>query len=190
MAKRKWFDPILLAPIIFVCHFLEESPTFVSWFNAHVARGITQKLFWRVNLTALVITLIVVAVEWSSRSGASQLLVMVWFGLLMFTNAVFHITGAFVDRRYVPGLITAIVLYLPYFTWLFARGVKHKRLSIAASIAATVIGGLPMAAHGYLILFRGSGFFEQCASLSRLVGSLVANAIAFLTGGNLSCANF
>lgn len=159
MAKRKWYDPILLAPIIFVCHFLEESPTFVPWFNAHVARGISSGMFWRVNLTALVMTLFVVAVEWSSRSAASQALVMAWFGLLMFTNAIFHISGAFVDGRYVPGLITAVALYLPYFSWLFARGVREKRLSVAASVAATVIGGLPMAVHGYLILFRASRLF-------------------------------
>jgi Protein of unknown function with HXXEE motif len=159
MANRQWFDPILLAPIIFVCHFLEEAPTFVPWFNAHVVRGITSGMFWRVNLTALLITLIVVALEWSSRSGASQAVVLLWFGFLMFANAVFHIIGAIVDGRYVPGVITAVVFYLPYFSWLFARGVKHKRLSVAASIVAAVIGALPMAAHGYLILFRGSRLF-------------------------------
>lgn len=159
MASRKWFDPVLLAPIIFVCHFLEEAPTFVLWFNAHVARGITAGMFWRVNLTGLVITLIVVAVEWLSRSGASQALVIGWFGFLMFANAFFHIIGAVVDGRYVPGVTTAVLLYLPYFSWLFARGVNHKRLSVAASIVAAIIGALPMAAHGYLILFRGSRLF-------------------------------
>ncbi len=116
-------------------------------------------MFWRVNLTALVITLIVVVVEWSSRSGASQALVIAWFGFLMFANAIFHITGAFVDRGYVPGLVTAVIFYLPYFSWLFARGIKSKRLSIAASIMAAIVSGLPMAAHGYLILFRGSRLF-------------------------------
>jgi hypothetical protein len=158
-ADRNWFEPILLAPLIFVCHFLEEAPTFVPWVNAHIARGITSGMFWRVNLTALVITLIVVAVEWSSRSRASHALVIAWFGFLMFANAIFHISAAFVDKRYVPGVVTAVLLYLPYFSWLFARGVKHKRLSVAASIVAAVIGGLPMAAHGYLILFRGSRLF-------------------------------
>jgi len=154
-----WFDPVLLAPIIFVCHFLEESPTFVPWFNTHVARGITSGLFWRVNLTALVITLIVVAVEWSSRSSASMVLVIAWFGFLMFANAIFHIAGAFVDRRYVPGLVTAVLLYLPYYSWLFVRGRKDKRVSVPAMIAAAVIGAVPMLAHGYLILFRGSRLF-------------------------------
>src|SRR5712692_3476119 len=92
--ERKWFDPILLAPFIFVCHFLEESPQFVPWFNAHVARGITPGLFWRVNLTALTITLFVVVVEWLSRSASSLILAVAWFGFLMFANAIFHIVGA------------------------------------------------------------------------------------------------
>jgi hypothetical protein len=43
---------ILLAPLIFVVHFLEEVPGFVAWFNAHVPRGITQPLFWSVNVAA------------------------------------------------------------------------------------------------------------------------------------------
>jgi len=154
-----WFDPVLLAPIIFVSHFLEESPTFVPWFNTHIARGITSGLFWRVNLTALVITLIVVAVEWSSRSSASMVLVIAWFGFLMFANAIFHIAGAFVDRSYVPGLVTAALLYLPYYSWLFVRGMKSKRVAFPVMVAATVIGALPMFAHGYLILFRGSRLF-------------------------------
>lgn|SRR5574341_816269 len=154
--RRSWSDPVLLAPIIFVCHFLEESPTFVPWFNAHVARGITSDLFWTVNLTALVITLLVVAVEFLSRSSASAILMAGWFGFLMGANALFHIVGGFVDRAYVPGLITAVLLYVPYYSWLIARSVKRAG---AASIVATVIGAVPMAIHGYLILFKGSRLF-------------------------------
>ena len=47
---------LLLAPLVFVAHCLEESAGFVSWFNGHVTRGITQDLFWTVNATGLVIT--------------------------------------------------------------------------------------------------------------------------------------
>jgi hypothetical protein len=45
------------APLVFVAHFLEESPGFVTWFNAHVTRGITADLFWTVNATALGLSL-------------------------------------------------------------------------------------------------------------------------------------
>jgi hypothetical protein len=157
--SRKWAGPILLAPPIFIVHFLEEAPTFVSWFNSHVARGITSGMFWRVNLTALVITLMVVTFEWFSRSSLSLVLVVAWFGCLMLANGLFHIVGAIVDGRYVPGLVTAAFLYLPYYFWLFGRAVKSKRVGVPVLILSAIIGAIPMLAHGFLILFRGSRLF-------------------------------
>jgi hypothetical protein len=59
----------------------------------------------------------------------------------------------------VPGLLTAILLYLPYYSWLFVRGVKSKVAGIPLLILAAIIGAVPMCAHGYLIVFRGSRLF-------------------------------
>ncbi len=150
---------LLFAPLVFVCHFLEESPGFVAWFNAHVARGITSGLFWRVNISALIITLAVVAVEWFSRSAFSLYLALFWLGFLMLANAVLHVVGGVVDKRYVPGLATAVVLYLPYYFWLAVMAVKSRRVAVAPLAAVAVLGSLPMLAHGYLIIFRGSRLF-------------------------------
>lgn len=148
---------LLLAPLVFVAHWLEESPGFVSWFNVHVTPDITENTFWSVNAGGLVITVLVVLAYWATRSSASALLVIAWLSFLMLTNAFLHITGAVVDRAYVPGLVTAIVLYVPYFAWVGAQVVRSDRT--AAVVAAAVLGGLPMAIHGYLILFRGSRLF-------------------------------
>jgi hypothetical protein len=150
---------LLLAPFIFIVHFLEESPGFVQWFNGHVARGITSGLFWRVNISALVITLMVVGIEWFSRSAISLTLALAWLSCLMLANALFHIVGGVVDKQYVPGLATAILLYIPYYCWLFIKAVKSKRVKVLGLTAAAVLGSLPMLAHGYLILFRGSRLF-------------------------------
>lgn len=150
---------LLFAPLIFVCHFLEESPGFVEWFNSHVARGITSGLFWQVNIYGLVITLVVVGVEWFSRSAFSLYLAIAWFGGLMLANALFHLAGGVVDKRYVPGLGTAILFYLPYYCWLFIGAVKSKRANVIGLVVAAVLGSLPMLVHGYLILFRGSRLF-------------------------------
>src|SRR5215213_9547276 len=150
---------LLLAPFIFVCHFLEESPGFVEWFNGHVARGISSGLFWRVNIAGLVITLVVVGVEWFSRSAFSLGVAISWLSFLMLANAVFHVVGGLVDGRYVPGLVTAILLYLPYYSWLFISAVKSRRVKTVGLIAGAVLGSLPMLIHGYLILFRGSRLF-------------------------------
>src|SRR4030095_16763858 len=150
---------LLLAPLIFVCHFLEEAPGFVDWFNARVVRGITPGLFWRVNITALVITVTVIGLEWLSRSALSLTLAVAWLGCLMFANSLFHLAGAFVDRRYVPGLVTALALYLPYYLWLFVKAVKSDRVQPAILVGGAVLGAIPMLVHGYLIVFRGSRLF-------------------------------
>jgi hypothetical protein len=150
---------LLLAPPIFICHFLEEAPKFVAWFNAHVARGITSELFWMVNFSALVITVILVGIQWFAPSGFSLSLVIAWFSFLMFANAIFHIIGSLVDKSYVPGLITAILLYLPYFSWLMMKIVKSGQLNISLVLGTAVLGAIPMCIHGYRILFLGSRLF-------------------------------
>jgi hypothetical protein len=142
-----------------VCHFLEESPGFVQWFNDHVARGITSGLFWRVNLSALAITLIVVGIEWFSHSEFSLTFAIAWLSFLMLANAFLHIAAALVDRQYVPGLVTAILLYLPYYVWFFIKAVKSKQVNHVLLLIGAVLGSLPMLVHGYLIIFRGTRLF-------------------------------
>ena len=150
---------LLLAPPIFIAHFLEEGPGFVTWFNAHVARGITEPLFWSVNSTALAITLAVVVLEWLTGTAFSATVVVTWVSFLMFANALLHLTGAIVDGAYVPGLVSALALYIPYSVWIMGRTVQLRRLPRSAVVVAAAMGALPMLIHGYLIIFRGSRLF-------------------------------
>ena len=150
---------LLLAPVIFVCHFLEESPTFVTWFNSHVNQDITSELFWIVNISALVITVTIVAIEWFSRSAMSLGLAVMWLSFLMLANAAFHLVGGLVDQAYVPGLVTAAVLYVPYYAFLARSAIKARRVSVPVLVVGGLLASLPMLIHGYLILFRGSRLF-------------------------------
>ena len=150
---------LLLAPLVFVIHSLEESPGFVPWFNAHVAQGITTDLFWTVNAAALLITVLVVLAYRAGESPGTAVLLVAWLSFLMLANAVFHITGAIVDRGYVPGLVTAIILYLPYCAWVARQLVGARRVAPGALAAAALVGAIPMAVHGYRILFLGTRLF-------------------------------
>jgi hypothetical protein len=150
---------LLLAPVVFLCHFLEEAPGFVAWFNAHVPRGISQALFWRVNVTALAITVLVVAAEWVARSAFTAGAVVAWLSFLMLANALFHIAGALADGAYMPGLATAVLLYVPFYTWVVLHFVRNARSRIGPLVAAALPGALPMLIHGCLIVFRGSRLF-------------------------------
>ena len=150
---------LALAPPVFVAHWLEESPGFVAWFNAHAAPPITQQLFTSVNVTALAITLLVVATEWAAPSTASLVMAVAWLGFLMLANAVLHVGGALADGAYVPGLVTALALYLPYCAWLGAALLRSGRLRPAAAAAVVAVAAVPMLVHGYRIVFLGSRLF-------------------------------
>lgn len=150
---------ILFAPFIFICHFLEESNGFVSWFNLHVGRGINSRLFWNVNISALVITIIVVLAEFFEPSSFSGTMVIFWFSFLMFANAIFHIAGSVLDKAYMPGLITAIILYIPFYFMMIVKIIKARRINISLVIGIAILGALPMLIHGYKILFLGDRLF-------------------------------
>ena len=147
---------LLLAPLIFVCHVVEELPGFVEWFNSHVARGITQELFLTVNTGGLIIILIIVVNEWFSRSRISLAIAVAWLSFMMLANGIFHIAATILDRQYVPGVITSVVLYLPYTALFFSLVIRSRRISLAVMAICVLVGSIPMLLHGYLILFRGS----------------------------------
>jgi len=106
-----------------------------------------------------VITVFVVLTELFAPSLISVSLVVLWFSFLMFANALLHITGSLVDQTYTPGLITAIVLYLPYYLLILAGILKTKRIKIGFLAVLAILGSLPMLIHGYMILFLGGRLF-------------------------------
>jgi Protein of unknown function with HXXEE motif len=82
-----------------------------------------------------------------------------WLSFLMLANAIVHITGAIVDRVYVPGVVSAIVLYLPYCAWVLVQVFRSRSLPFGVVSAAVVLGGIPMAVHGSQILFLETRLF-------------------------------
>jgi len=150
---------ILFAPVIFICHFSEETPGFVLWFNQHVHRSINYGLFWDVNITALVMTVIFSLIEFFTSGAVSDSIVIFWFSFLMLANAVFHITGSLADRAYMPGLVTAVILYLPFYFLITRLIINKHRIRMAFVIAIACLGALPMLIHGYMIVFLGDRLF-------------------------------
>ena len=150
---------VLLAPIVLVIHVLEEAPEFVSWFNSLVEPDISEPLFLTVNGVAFLITAVLSGALAATRERALAVADLAWLGFLFFANALFHLTATVVHHRYSPGAVTAACLYLPYFALLFAAVLRRWRVSWTVALLATVLGALPMAAHGYLIVFRGSRLF-------------------------------
>lgn len=156
-----WFTLRRLAialPVIFVLHVAEEAPTFVAWFNAHVEPDISERLFWSVTGTGLVITLIAAALA-ASRERAAVLAVTAWIGFLMLANGMFHVAAAIAEGAYAPGLVTAVLLYLPVSAIWIAAVARQCAMQAATVAAVAIIGGIPMFIHGWLIVFEGGRLF-------------------------------
>jgi uncharacterized membrane protein HdeD (DUF308 family) len=146
----------LALPVVFALHVVEEAPRFVSWFNSHVTPGITQPQFLAVNGCALGITLAVVSLLLIAPNPVSGVMAVAWIALLMLANGAFHLIATIVHREYSPGVMTGTLIYLPMAV-TFMRAVSRE-LHVPASViaASALLGCLPMVAHGYLIVFRGS----------------------------------
>jgi hypothetical protein len=71
-----------------------------------------------------------------------------WVGLTLI-NAITHIVTSIRFRIYNPGLITSIVLFLPFTVWMLAREVSASMLTgwqVAAILVAGVLLHIPVAA--------------------------------------------
>jgi hypothetical protein len=146
-------------PFIFLAHVLEEAPGFVAWFNSLVARGITTPMFVRVNVVAGLITITLAAFVLADPGPPAGIALSAWVGFLMLANAVFHIVGTIAHARYCPGVVTATLLYLPAGTLTLRAVSREAAVPPGGVVLAAFVGAIPMLAHGYLIVFRGSRLF-------------------------------
>lgn len=91
-------------------------------------------------LFALANTILVVVAAILARSGWRRPTASLVIPAATLVNAVFmHIVPAVVQRRVVPGLVTAALLYVPFSTWAFV-GAWRSRVQPRAMVAAGLAG--------------------------------------------------
>ena len=149
---------ILLAPLIYAAHILEEAPGYIRWVNSVVDHGYADHgHFFAGNLPSITITALIAVIAAATLDRGALLAMLAWLSYFMFANAIFHIVATAVLRRYSPGTITAAVLYLPYFVWFVLY--MRTRVSGWAIAAVSLIFGTPMFIQAYMIVFRGTRFY-------------------------------
>jgi Protein of unknown function with HXXEE motif len=116
-----WSGPLVLIYLqlpIYMLHQLEEhdDDRFRRFVNDNIAGGLPA-------LTTPAVVVINVPGVWGINLVALYLAYFVHLGLgliavyLTLVNAVLHVISTIVLRRYNPGLVTALVLFLPFGTW-------------------------------------------------------------------------
>lgn len=154
LRRARWLA--LAAPVVFLLHVVEEVPGFVPWINRLIEPDITLRSFLAVNAIALFVTIGLSFLLATSSEGGTGLAGLAWFSFLFAANALFHLIATAALGRYSPGVVTAVVLYLPFYFVFFRHLVTDRGVPARVAVAVSVLGGVPMLVHGYLIVFRGS----------------------------------
>tara|TARA_R110002020_G_scaffold89135_18_gene218258 strand:- start:8323 stop:8871 length:549 start_codon:yes stop_codon:yes gene_type:complete len=145
------FGPVLtavyLALPVYMIHQYEEHDDdrfrrFVNTLLAGRSRGLSRAdVFW-INIAG--VWALLVATLWAAATiNPGWGSVATW---LLGLNGLIHVAQAVALRRYNPGLVTALILFLPLAAWLFVH--------VPASLGQQIAGfGIVLVLHG-LILVR------------------------------------
>jgi hypothetical protein len=138
-----WDLPFLLVYLLlpaYMVHQLEEhyDDRFRTFVNAHLAGG-------RDALTTEAVVVINVPLVWGVDLAAIYLARFIDLGLgliavyLTLVNAVVHVVGGVVLRSYDPGLVTAIILFLPLGVWALVAIAEQPGVTPVEHIGALVL---------------------------------------------------
>jgi len=149
---------ILLAPILYLAHILEEAPGYIRWFNVAVSGRLPEGHFVTENLPPMLATSIIATAALSMRRGF-LLLMLSWISYFMLANGLFHVEATMYLVKYCPGTVTATLLYLPYFGWFVWYLRTRLEMSLGLLVLVTMLAGAPMLIQGFMIVFLGQRFY-------------------------------
>jgi hypothetical protein len=138
---RSW---LFWAPLIAVlAHIFEEfvfPGGFAEWdraFRPSIRESITPRL--HVVMNALLVLLCVSVVI----DAPTPLGVPMWLAVsaLLASNAIFHVVGTIRLRRYSPGVVTGMGLYIPLALYGYAYFLGSGQASAGTAVTAAAIGG-------------------------------------------------
>lgn len=146
---------LLLAPVMVLAHVAEETPGLVAWLNRHADPDLTMSGFYALNAFGVLLTAALAVPSVRSRSRELGLGLLAWLGFVMLANGLLHLLASLAFGEYVPGSVTAGLLYLPYFVVATATIRHHFEISLRAAVLTITIGAVPMLVQGFGILVLG-----------------------------------
>jgi len=119
---------------------------FAAWdrrYRPEFRASITPALHVIVNAALLLVCLQVAWLGGSDDIEARQVGIAAWLTIsaLLFSNAVFHGIGTVRTRTYSPGVVTAMVLYVPLSVYGYWNFLSTGQVSWSTAAMVAVVGG-------------------------------------------------
>lgn len=126
----------------FALHVLEESPGFTGWAKRHASPRFTQRDYNVIHTAGVAASLLAALIvsHFPNRPVILVFFTFVFEPSVLF-NAVFHVGASVLTRSYCPGMITAVVIYLPLFALITDLAYKEGLLGTGSLLATLVIAG-------------------------------------------------
>ena len=130
-----------IALAAYAVHLLEElSFNWKEW--AHSTLGLTSlewNHFYVANSAVMFIAIAAVMVGW--KLPAFGLIIVV---LMLINGIFFHILPTIIQRKISPGVITAVILFLPVASWIYYGAYLDGVLSVTNFCISIILGGALM----------------------------------------------
>jgi hypothetical protein len=143
-----------LFPIVVSLHNAEEAIGFPGWLRGPGRRWHGSITSGAARFAAAILALLAFAVTWMSLvSGRQTVWTYLAFGYIaaMLANVLApHLIATIMLHRYVPGILTALLLNLPVLTLLVVYALREgyvsgwKAVAYCAGVSATLVASLPV----------------------------------------------
>ena len=146
-----------IATAFYAGHILEEYVyDWKTWASKTIHIEVKWEFFYLVNAAVIVLGISCASVSWKLPEFS------LIYPALMAINAVFfHILPSLVRRKYAPGLITAVVLFLPLAAVIYVTAAQDGVLTTRALIISTLGAALTMAYPILLLMTKDRPFFQS-----------------------------
>lgn len=117
---------IWLFPIALLFHFIEESNSFAYWVTSILMGEIDVYEFYSNNIAGILSLIVLCYFSNIARTTLVTFVLFLWVSCLQFWDSVFHIYTQYLFHTYSPGYFTAILLYLPLYSYLSYLSLRER----------------------------------------------------------------
>ena len=132
---------LMLAALIHIFEEFVFPGEFKAWWCAYrpeIAGSVTNRFLIIINVVLVVFSANVALASQAPRGNG----VAAWLALaaLLAFNAVFHLIGSIQTRRYSPGMISGLLLYIPLAIYGYVFFLGSGRALVPTAVIAAAIG--------------------------------------------------
>ena len=126
----------------YAVHVLEEATlNWKAWaINALHLTNVEWSIFDIANMAVMFIAIGAAMIGWKLPAFA-----LIIPALMLINGIFFHILPTLIQRIFSPGVITAVILFLPISTWIYYAAYLDGVLTWPVAILSLILGGLLMA---------------------------------------------